>query len=406
MKIAIISKSDRFSGGASRVAEDLAIWLNDAGPHADHFIAFSQQEPLHFQKNLYTKGFNYKLCRKIHAVTNKYGFREIVPIEYWVHLRKVIDHYDVIHFHDLFSAISPLTLALTARRKPTFFTIHDCSAFTGGCLYPMECDKFISHCNQCPQLPQNTWKDRFRDHSREVQSIKRWLAEHSQIRYIFPSNWIAHQACLSLSFKVPPVIIPYGIDLDPFPLVMKKEAKADLDIPEHQKVVVISANYLAAPHKGVRYAIAALQSCRDFSPLVMAVGHCNDEIREALQGLEVREMGFLNDPKLMAQIYSASDIMLFCSLADNLPLTVLEAMASSTVIVGFSTGGVPEMIQTGQNGILVEPEDQEALNQALRQALASPDLEIMGQQARRDVKNNFSRNVFLEKHLQLYEESK
>jgi glycosyltransferase involved in cell wall biosynthesis len=405
MKIAIISKSDRFSGGASRVAEDLAIWLNEAGHHADHFIASSQNEHPQ-QQSLYGKGFTFKLCRKIHALTNQYGFRELLPIEYWFKLSQVLDDYDVVHFHDLYSAISPFTLALTARRKPTFFTVHDCSAFTGGCLYPMECKKFTSYCHQCPQLPQNTWKDRFRDHSKEVQSIKRWLAMHSQIRYIFPSNWIAHQACLALSFKVPPVMIPYGIALDPFSTITKQEAKAVLGIPEYRKVVVISANYLAAPHKGVRYAIAALQSCRDFSPLVMAVGHCNDEVREALQGLEVREMGFINEPKLMAQIYSASDIMLFCSLADNLPLTVLEAMASSTVIVGFSTGGVPEMIQTGKNGVLVEPTNQEALNQALRQALMSSNLEAMGQQARKDVEYNFSRNLFLEKHLQLYQESK
>jgi glycosyltransferase involved in cell wall biosynthesis len=405
MKIAIISKSDRFSGGASRVAEDLAIWFNEAGHPTDHFIAFSPQEHLPFQQSLYTKGFNFKLCRKIHAITNKYGFREIFPVEYWIHLEKVIDHYDVVHFHDLYSAISPFTLALVARRKPTFFTVHDCSAFTGGCLYPMECEKFISRCGQCPQLPQDTWKDRFRDHTREIQSIKRWLAKYSPVRYIFPSHWMAKQANPSLDFNLLPVIIPYGLDLRPFLSINRKQARVNLGIPEDRQVIVISANYLAASHKGVKYAIAALQSVRDCFPIVIAVGHCNDELRQALQGLEVREMGFISDPMLMAQAYSASDIMLFCSLADNLPLTVLEAMAASTVIVGFSTGGVPEMIQTGRNGILIAPKDQDALNQALRQALLSGHLELMGQQARRDVETNFSKTVCVERHLHLYQES-
>jgi glycosyltransferase involved in cell wall biosynthesis len=405
MRIAIISKSNSSSGGASRVAEDLAIWLNEAGHPTDHFMAFFNQQYLPFQQSLYSQGFKFKLCRKVHTITNQYGFREVLPVEYWINLGKVIERYDLVHFHDLYSAISPFTLSLVARRKPTFFTIHDCSGFTGGCFYPLECDRFVSHCHQCPQLPQNTWQDRWRDRSREVQSIKRWLAKHSQIRYIFPSNWIADLASQALSFKVPPVIMPYGIDLEGFSVLKKKEVKAVLGIPEQRKVVTISANYLAAPHKGIKYAIAALQSCRDFSPLVIAVGHCNDEVREALQGLEVREMGFLDDAKLMAQIYSASDIMLFCSLADNLPLTVLDAMASSTVIVGFATGGVPEMIQTGKNGILVEPANQEALNLALRQALVSNNLEAMGQQARRDVERNFSKNIFIERHLQLYQSS-
>ncbi|GFE68207.1 glycosyltransferase [Chroococcus sp. FPU101] len=404
MKIAIISKSDRFSGGASRVAEDLALWLNEAGHQADHLIAFSNQEPLSFQQSLYGTGLKFKLCRKIHSITNRYGFRELLPVEYWLNLSQIIQTYDLLHFHDLYSAISPFTLALVSRRKPTFFTVHDCSAFTGGCLYPIECHKFKSYCHQCPQLPQDTWFARLRDHTREIQSIQRWLAKHSQIRYIFPSQWISQNGNLALSFKIPPVIIPYGIDLKFFNEQTKEKAKAALNLPQGRKIVAISANYLAASHKGVRYAIAALQSCRDLSPLVLAVGHCNDELREVCQGLDLREMGFLSNPKRLAQAYLASDLMLFCSLADNLPLTILEAMAASTVIVGFATGGVPEMIQNGRNGILVEPTNQEALNQALRQALSSNDITTMGQQARQDVENNFSQSLFLQKHIELYQE--
>jgi len=403
MKVAIISKSGKSGGGASKVAEDLANWLNDAGYESDHFIASYSENALPSQRSLYGNKSAIKLCIKTHKFTRRLGFRELLPTEYWLNLRSVIDNYDVVHFHDLYDAISPLTLALVAKKKPTFFTIHDCSAFTGGCLYPAGCEKFTSHCHQCPQLPQNRWRDKIRDRTKELQSIKRWLAKYSEISYIFPSNWIAKQAYSALSFKVPPVIIPNGIDLDIFSRFKKKESKKILAIPEHRKVVTISANYLAAPHKGVRYAINALQSCKDFFPLVIAIGHCNDEIRELLKGLEVMEIGFLNDINRMAQIYSASDIMLFCSLEDNLPLTVLEAMATSTVIVGFATGGVPEMIQNGRNGILVEPANQYALNQALRGALASSNLEEIGQQAHQDVAYNFSKRVFLDRHLQIYQ---
>jgi glycosyltransferase involved in cell wall biosynthesis len=405
MKIAIVSKSNRDSGGASRVAEDLATWLNEAGHVTDHFVAVGNLKSVPFQKDLYGQGLAKKICQKTHYLTDKLGLRELFPVEYLFNLIYQLKNYDILHFHDLYSSISPLTLALTAIQKPTFFTVHDCSVFTGGCLYPAGCEKFISHCHNCPQLPQIRWRDKIRDRTREVQSIKRWLSKNNKIRYVFPSQWIANQAELSLSFKVPPVVIPNGIDLDFFSNFQKKQARLMLSIPEHRKVVIISANYLAAPHKGVRYAIKALQTCRDFSPFVIAVGHCNDEIRVALQGLDVMEVGFLDDAKQMAKIYAASDIMMFCSLEDNLPLTVLEAMAASTVVVGFATGGVPEMIKSGQNGVLVEPANQEALNESLRQALASPVLENIGQQARKDVENNFSKISFLEKHIQLYQSS-
>ncbi|TFI55182.1 glycosyltransferase [Mastigocladus laminosus UU774] len=403
MKIAIISKSDRIGGGASRVAEDLANWLNDAGHPTDHFIAFNYKEPLSFQHKLYGKGLEIKLSKKIHKASSKLGLREILPVEYWFNLNKILDNYDVVHFHDLFTAISPITLALTSRRKPTFFTVHDCSAFTGGCLYPMGCENFTSYCHKCPQLPQDGWKNQLGDRTREVQAIKRWVAGKFNIRYIFPSHWMLKEAQQALKFKSSPVVIPNGLDLSVFPVVKKAQVKTSLGIPENRKVVAISAHVLDDPRKGVKYAIAALQSVRDLSPFVIAVGLCNDELKQALEGLEYKDMGYISDPNLLAKAYSAADVMLFSTLADNLPLTVLEAMAASTPVVGFSTGGVPEMIQNGHNGILVEPTNQQALNQALRETLLSPDLKVMGEQARRDVENKFSKTVFLEKHLQLYQ---
>jgi len=403
MKIAIVSKSDRDGGGASRVAEDLATWLNDAGHPTHHFLVFHGKELLSFQHNLYREGLRFRLCRKIHRTTKEYGFPELLPVEYWLNLSRVLDDYDIVHFHDLYTAISPLTLALTSRRKPTFLTVHDCCAFTGGCLYPMGCEKFTSQCHKCPQLPEGENKAKIPDRTREIQAMKRWVSGQFNIRYIFPSHWIAQQAQQAQKFKISPIVIPNGLDLKPFPLVTKVNIKINLGIPENRKVIVISAHVLDNPRKGVKYAVTALQSVRDLSPFVLVVGSCNDELKQALEGLEFKEMGYISDPNFLAQVYSAADVMLFCSLADNLPLTVMEAMAASTPVVGFSTGGVPEMIQTGRNGILVEPTNQQALNQALRQALLSNDLELMGQQARTDVENNFSKAAFVEKHLQLYQ---
>lgn len=405
MKVAIISKSGKSGGGASKVAEDLANWLNDAGYQSDHFVASYNKNGLPFQRSLYGNKSAVKLAMKIHKLTGRLGFREIVPVEYWVNLREVIDSYDIVHFHDLFTAISPITLALVARRKPTFFTVHDCSAFTGGCLYPMGCEKFINHCYQCPQLGQANWKQRLRDRTREIQFIKRYITKSFDIRYIFPSHWISQQAQLAMEFKIPPVVVPNGIDLSPFDYKDKNEVRNSLEIPVNRQVIVISALSLNDARKGTSYAVAAIQSVADLNPVVITVGKPNPDLRKALQGLEVMEIGFISDFHLMAKVVSAADIMLFCSLADNLPLTVLEAMAASTVIVGFSTGGVPDMIKSGCNGVLVEPKDQEALNQALRQTLLSDNLEKMAQQARFDVENHFSKSIFLEKHLQMYQEA-
>ncbi|MDX2256707.1 MAG: glycosyltransferase [Pseudanabaenaceae cyanobacterium bins.39] len=413
MKVAVISKSDRYAGGASKVAEDLALWLNQAGHLADHFVAFQSQhdrdrpeqlEQINF-KPLYGNGYGEQFCRKVHQFTNRLGFRELLPVEYWFNLRQLIQDYDVIHFHDLFMSIAPATMALVARKKPTFFTVHDCSAFTGGCLYPMDCDRFTSRCHQCPQLNQSTWKQRLRDRTGEIQSIKKYIARRFPIHYIFPSHWMSEQASLALTYQVPSMVVPNAVDLAPFTYRHKGLAKEELGIHRDRQVVLVTALSLQDKRKGAAYAVRALQSVRDLNPLVITVGSPNPELREQLQGMEVMEMGFVSDANLMARIYSAADIMLFCSLADNLPLTILEAMAGSCVVVGFATGGIPDMIETGRNGILVEPRHQEALDLALRKTLTDDRLATMARQSRQDAENKFSPTLFIDRHVRLYQEA-
>lgn len=406
MKVAVVSKSDRNGGGASRVAEELATWLNEAGHPTDHYITFSFKSPLPFQKSLYGAGRQYKFCKKIHEKTYRYGFPELLPTEYLANLSLALNEYDVVHFHDLYTAISPFTLALTALHKPTFFTVHDCSAFTGGCLYPMDCQHYKTHCHSCPQLPLNNETNQpIPDRTRTIQTIKRWVSHRFPLQYIFPSSWMCDQAAQVLSYKLSPVVIPNGLDLKPFSNSTKQAAKFSYQLPTDRPVIAISAHCLDDPRKGLKYAIAALQSVRDLSPVVVTIGFINDELRQALQGLETREMGYISDYNTLANVYLATDVVLFCTLADNLPLTVLEAMAASTPVVGFATGGVPEMIQSGRNGILVEPTDQASLNTALRKLLRSSEFIAMGMQARQDVEANFSKGAFIERHLQMYQSS-
>jgi glycosyltransferase involved in cell wall biosynthesis len=413
MKVAVISKSDRYAGGASKVAEDLTLWLNQSGHPTDHFVAFHSQhyrdrrdqlEALTF-KPLYGTGYSEKFCRQVHRLTNRFGFRELLPVEYWCNLRQLIQNYDVIHFHDLFMSIAPATMALVARKKPTFFTVHDCSAFTGGCLYPMECDRFATYCHQCPQLNQSNWKQRLRDRTRQIQATKKYITQHFPIRYIFPSHWMSEQAARSLTYQVPSVVIPNSVDLAPYTYTDKGLAKEDLHISRDRQVVLITALSLQDQRKGAIYAVKALQSVRDLNPLVITVGSPNPELREQLQGIEVIEMGFVSDAKLMAQIYTAADIMLFCSLADNLPLTILEAMAGGCVVVGFATGGIPDLIETGRNGMLVEPRHQEALDLSLRQVLTDDHLTLMALQSKLDIEHKFSPSLFIDRHVQLYQEA-
>jgi len=76
----------------------------------------------------------------------------------------------------------------------------------------------------------------------------------------------------------------------------------------------------------------------------------------------VRFLGLRHD---IADILSASDIFAFPSRAEGLPLALVEAMATGLPCVASSVSGIPEVLQDGENGLLVGREDVDALSEGL-----------------------------------------
>lgn len=71
-------------------------------------------------------------------------------------------------------------------------------------------------------------------------------------------------------------------------------------------------------------------------------GHSED-VAEKLS-LPAFPLGYVSDEKTIVQIYSSADVFVLPSLEDNLPNTIMEAMACGVPSVGFKVGGIPEMI--------------------------------------------------------------
>ena len=142
LRVCHLSKAGRSGGGASRIAEELVSLLSSQGHHTSHGVRFLEGTDHKQTKKIYGV-----VTRKAHSLQKRLGFPELVPFE-MVELvtSGLYADYDLFHFHDLSSAISPMTLYFLSQFKPVVWTFHDCSPFTGGCLYPMDCNKFQSQC--------------------------------------------------------------------------------------------------------------------------------------------------------------------------------------------------------------------------------------------------------------------
>ncbi|GJJ03158.1 hypothetical protein RugamoR64_36960 [Duganella rhizosphaerae] len=80
------------------------------------------------------------------------------------------------------------------------------------------------------------------------------------------------------------------------------------------------------------------------------------------------------DNAAMAALYRRSDLALNASLADNMPISILEAWASGVPVVSTAVGGIPYLVRDGVNGLLVPPQDAQAMAEAMLDILRAPPL--------------------------------
>ena len=406
MRIAVMCKSDRFGGGASRVGEDLCRMLNRAGHESHLYLSFSIGERTGYMRSLYsTRPRISEVARKINRASMLLGLPNLIPSElFYLWLKKRRFQYDLFHFHDLSTAISPFTPGSLVRRQPTVWTFHDCSGFTGGCIYPGDCLRYQSGCGQCPQTGSWPMEGRI-DGTRILSRIKKRSLAQPQIRIVSPSQWMADLAMDSGLLSSPPRVIPNCVDIETFKPQPKKEVRTKLGLPVDRKIILFTAGPLHEERKGLRHALEAVKAVAHLNPLVLLIGDDQGALDQSEPGLEIIRTGYLRDEVQKAMYFASADVFLFTSLEDNLPLSILETMAVGTPVVGFNTGGVPEMIQQGHEGFLVPQRDGEGLRQGLNEALESNQAEAWGRAARERVERDFNQSLFLGRHLDLYAEA-
>lgn len=189
-----------------------------------------------------------------------------------------------------------------------------------------------------------------------------------------------------------------GIDLERFQRVEPDLAhvvvRREFGLPDDAILLITVA--VLRPPKGIQFMIRALPSilARFSNVYYLVVGdgvHANVLADEAVQNNVIEHVLFAGSRRDIAQLLSGSDIFILPTLTEALPTVLAEAMACHLPIIASAVGGVPEMVQTGENGILVGPADPVELSVACTQLLANRDLRIsMGEKGWLQVNEKFN----------------
>lgn len=217
---------------------------------------------------------------------------------------------------------------------------------------------------------------------------KQRLYQGGDITFVTCSQWLRDEALASDLMKTQEVVaIPNPIEIPSQPSSEVGSAtSSDFSLrKDGKKRVLFVAQNVNNEMKGIRYLDEAAKMLPDVE--IVALG---------------RDIPYIKDAKKMIDLYRSVDAFVLPSLSENLPNTIMEAMACGTPCVAFRVGGIPEMIDHKINGYLARYKDSADLADGIRYVLSEENHERLAEASRKKIVECYSEEVVAARYIEIY----
>ena len=137
---------------------------------------------------------------------------------------------------------------------------------------------------------------------------------------------------------------------------------------------------------------------------IVGDGEQRAQLEQYCQEHALSTVDFLGARDDIEQILSQTDVFVLSSIAEGIPMTILEAMSAKTPIVATRVGGIPEVVEDSKEGFLVEPRNAAALAKGLLRYINQPELIVEhGENARVKILKSFNEKHMVQAYLEQYE---
>jgi glycosyltransferase involved in cell wall biosynthesis len=206
------------------------------------------------------------------------------------------------------------------------------------------------------------------------------------------------------------ILIYQGLELDKYTSldIDKIKIKESFNIKPNENMVGMIARL--EPIKGPRYFIeAAREVLRDFAQtkfILVGDGSLRNRLEKRIKDLELKDKfiftGWRED---MPELLSILDILVLPSLNEAAGMVLIEAQVSGVPVIATNVGGIPEIVQDNQTGVLVSARDYQSLAQAINHLLSDKQKRLnLAEAAKIWVRGRFKAEDMIDKISRLYQE--
>lgn len=277
-------------------------------------------------------------------------------------LKKIVNSWnpDIVNIHCVNASsinIPELITYLKVREIKTVVTHHAEFLFTGGCGHSLNCVKWKTGCDACPQfkkpgsqLPTSYFFDRSKHYWDAMFAAYQGF---TNLKSTCVSPWLAARVAESPFFKNVEVSAVYnGLDCKVFhPYNTKRLITAHQLSSENKVVLHVTPNFYSSI-KGGKYVLEIAKRLKKEHPLwrLIIVGYNGDGSDFPDNVIPVR---FTKNQEELAEYYSLANVTLLTSEKETFSMVCAESLCCGTPVVGFKAGG-PESISMKEHSRFVD----------------------------------------------------
>lgn len=211
---------------------------------------------------------------------------------------------------------------------------------------------------------------------------------------------------------IPPArirVVYNGVDVERFsPNGHSQERRQQLGLPAEALLVGVVGNLRAEKdhHTLLAAAPEIIRQLPQTQFLLIGSGPLERELQsEAAARQLTRHVHFLGQRSDVPELLSAVDLVVLPTRWESLPNSVLEAMSAGRSVIASDVGGCCELIEPERTGLLVPPQDPQALAEKIVWLLGEPQRrEVLGQAARQRAEADFDIRAVVKRFEAIYDE--